>query len=103
MIIDLWAATISPGKETEAIEQWKKMAQMINDILGINSYRVMRPESGLRYKVLLVGEIESHAVREKYLKILNDNEEWQTFYNMTVEKKLTDIVSTEHHFYSIVE
>lgn len=102
MIIDLWMAPINPDKEAEAVETWKKSAQIINKTLGTN-YRVMRPDSGLALRILLVGELESHAARESAMLTLNENEEWQAHYDESLEKNVADHTRIEHYCYNVVE
>ena len=103
MILELFEATITPGKEKEAIEEFRKTAQLINKICGTQKYRVMQPQTGLTQKLLLVGEMESHAVREEYIKMLDNSEEWLTFSKRFFEKECTEINSTIHHFYTIFD
>ena len=130
-------APINPDKEAEAVETWKKSAQIINNpaascgacwflvesycvwqktkqsfevlhlkginkILGTN-YRVMRPDSGLALKILLVGELESHAARENAMKNLNRNEEWQAHYNESLKRNVADHTRIEHYCYNVIE
>ena len=79
----------------------KKSAQIINKALGTN-YRVMRPDSGLALRILLVGDLESNAARENAMKTLGENQEWQTHYKESLEKNVADHSRMEHYCYNLV-
>ena len=101
MIIDVWSATINQEKETEAVNFWKRGAQLENQILGTN-YRVMRYDSeGNMAKILMMDEIESPEAVEENTRTLISSRKWEALNEEAQEKKYTGDI--EHHYYTIIE
>ena len=101
MIIDVWVGTITPGKEAETVDLWKRAIQAMNrQQPGINS-RVMRPETGIMSKIIAVNEFESHAVKEEFWRNVSD--EAKALLQEAWGKAYIVQGSQEHYYYNVVE
>ena len=101
MIMDVWSVPITPGKETEAVDSWTRMADAMRRQFPGISCRAVRPITGNTYRILLVCEFASIAERDDLAATLND--EVKAIVSESTENKYVDNSGLEHNYYQVLE
>ena len=81
MVIEMWESTAKQGKTSEAVAFFNEWAAQMNKKQASTKARVLRPEQGDLYKILLIQEFDSLAARDQFFESFgaeNDLKKWMT-------------------------
>ena len=101
MIITVSRVVISPGKESEAEDFAKRVANYNKKQPGVENSTVMRPLQGLRSRISLASRFSSLAAWEELRKKRTEDPEWQA-----LSKELPDYFvpnTMEWNQYEVIE
>lgn len=103
MIIEEVSATLTPGRESDAIDLWKRWAQLCKRLAPGCNPKVLRRRTGSINKISIMLEFQSLAEAEEHEKRRNADGEWQALGREHMEKAYTVIGTVEQHYFDVFE